>query len=92
MFVLACHAGAILGEAPAAATEALRRYGRALGLAFQIVDDILDGDGYAVTHGGEGARKLADEAAARAHERLEQIAADTSTLGQIVAGLSTRTS
>jgi geranylgeranyl pyrophosphate synthase len=42
LFVLACHAGAILGEAPIAATEALRRYGRALGLAFQIVDDVLD--------------------------------------------------
>ena len=42
LFVLACHAGAIIGEGPTAATEALRRYGRALGLAFQIVDDILD--------------------------------------------------
>ena len=42
LFVLACHSGAILGEAPADGTEALRRYGRSLGLAFQIVDDILD--------------------------------------------------
>jgi geranylgeranyl pyrophosphate synthase len=42
LFVLACHSGAILGEAPTAATAALRRYGRALGLAFQIVDDVLD--------------------------------------------------
>ncbi|MPZ15260.1 MAG: polyprenyl synthetase family protein [Chloroflexi bacterium] len=42
LFVFACHAGAILGEASAAETEALRRYGRSLGLAFQIVDDILD--------------------------------------------------
>jgi geranylgeranyl pyrophosphate synthase len=42
LFVLACHAGAILGEANFAQTEALRRYGISLGLAFQIVDDILD--------------------------------------------------
>jgi geranylgeranyl pyrophosphate synthase len=42
LFVLACHAGAILGEATLEQTEALRRYGRSLGLAFQIVDDILD--------------------------------------------------
>ncbi|HZT05422.1 MAG TPA: polyprenyl synthetase family protein [Chloroflexota bacterium] len=42
LFVLACHAGAILGEASLAQTEALRRYGRLLGLAFQIVDDVLD--------------------------------------------------
>jgi len=42
LFVLACESGAILGEASLAQTEALRRYGRSVGLAFQIVDDILD--------------------------------------------------
>jgi octaprenyl-diphosphate synthase len=42
LFVLACESGAILGEATLAQAEALRRYGRSLGLAFQIVDDILD--------------------------------------------------
>jgi len=34
--------GAACGAAPAAALEALERYGAALGLAFQVVDDILD--------------------------------------------------
>jgi octaprenyl-diphosphate synthase len=42
LFVLASEAGAVLGEASLAQTEALRRYGRSIGLAFQIVDDILD--------------------------------------------------
>lgn len=42
LFVMACHAGAILGEATLSQTAALRRFGRSLGLAFQIVDDILD--------------------------------------------------
>jgi geranylgeranyl pyrophosphate synthase len=42
LFVLACESGAILGEATLEQAEALRRYGRLLGLAFQIVDDILD--------------------------------------------------
>jgi geranylgeranyl pyrophosphate synthase len=42
LFVLACKAGAILGEAPLAETEALAQYGRSLGLAFQVVDDVLD--------------------------------------------------
>jgi geranylgeranyl pyrophosphate synthase len=42
LFVLACHAGAILGEATLEQTEALRRYGKSVGLAFQIVDDVLD--------------------------------------------------
>ncbi len=38
----ACEAGAILGEAPAEAREALCAYARDLGLAFQIQDDLLD--------------------------------------------------
>lgn len=42
LFVLACHSGAVLGEASLSAADALRRYGRTIGLAFQIVDDILD--------------------------------------------------
>ncbi len=34
--------GAACGELPASAWEALSRYGAAIGLAFQVVDDILD--------------------------------------------------
>jgi geranylgeranyl pyrophosphate synthase len=69
-----------------------RAFGDELGLLFQIVDDILDGDGYVLTHGENGARRLADDAAARARERLNAVSADTSTLADIVAGLATRTS
>ena len=68
-----------------------RAFGDELGLLFQIVDDILDGDGYVVSHGAEGARALADEAAARARERLGAIPADTSVLADIVEVLATRT-
>ncbi len=34
--------GAACGDAPAAAGQALERYGAAIGLAFQVVDDVLD--------------------------------------------------
>src|SRR6266571_7831947 len=68
-----------------------RAFADELGLLFQIVDDILDGDGYVLTHGQDGARELADEAATRARERLADVPADTSTLVDIVAGLATRT-
>ena len=51
-----------------------------LGLLFQIVDDILDEDGYVREHGAEGARALADEAAERAQARLAEMPADTSVL------------
>jgi geranylgeranyl diphosphate synthase type II len=74
-----------------AAQAPWRAFGDELGLLFQIVDDILDGDGYVLSHGREGARTLADEAAERAHARLEALDADTSVLSEIVAGLATRT-
>jgi geranylgeranyl pyrophosphate synthase len=69
-----------------------RAFGDELGLLFQIVDDILDGDGFVLTHGAEGARRLADEAADRARARLAEVPADTSVLEDIVDGLATRTS
>lgn len=42
LIAFACEAGAILGQAPAPARDALVAYARDLGLAFQIVDDLLD--------------------------------------------------
>jgi geranylgeranyl diphosphate synthase type II len=69
-----------------------RAFGDELGLLFQIVDDILDADGYVLTHGEDGARRLADEAATRARDRLAEIPGDMATLVDIVGGLATRTS
>ena len=69
-----------------------RAFGDELGLLFQIVDDILDGDGYVVIHGADGARRHADAAAERAQARLGEVDADTSVLAEIVDGLQARTS
>jgi geranylgeranyl diphosphate synthase type II len=69
-----------------------RAFAGELGLLFQVVDDILDGDGYVAEVGAGAARRLADEAAARAQGRLGEIDADTSVLAEIVAGLAARTS
>jgi len=80
-----------VAEVPESQQPAWRAFGDELGLLFQIVDDLLDGDGYAETHGVEQARRLADDAATRAQERLEAIPADTSVLGEIVASLAART-
>ncbi|HXY84081.1 MAG TPA: polyprenyl synthetase family protein [Gaiellaceae bacterium] len=80
-----------VGEVPEREQSPWRAFGDELGLLFQIVDDILDGDGYVLSHGADGARALADEAAERAHERLHAIDADTSVLSEIVSGLATRT-
>ncbi|MCL2679118.1 MAG: polyprenyl synthetase family protein [Dehalococcoidia bacterium] len=42
LFTLATDSGAILSRAPEEAVQILHRYGYNLGIAFQIVDDILD--------------------------------------------------
>jgi len=47
LITASCVAGAILSGADDGAIAALERYGRALGLAFQITDDILDVTGSA---------------------------------------------
>ena len=46
-----CHIGALLGGLGEAETIALTEYGRSLGLAFQIADDVLD---YTATEGEVG--------------------------------------
>jgi geranylgeranyl pyrophosphate synthase len=68
-----------------------RAFGDELGLLFQLVDDLLDGDGMVASHGAEATRRAADEAAERAHSRLAAIEADTSVLDEVVASLAART-
>ncbi|MBI4329504.1 MAG: polyprenyl synthetase family protein [Chloroflexi bacterium] len=51
LFDTAAQAGAILGGAPEAEIEALHQYGTNLGVAFQVVDDILDFEGKATEVG-----------------------------------------
>ena len=42
LFVLSTEAAATLGGADEASLDAVRRYGRGVGMAYQIVDDVLD--------------------------------------------------
>jgi geranylgeranyl diphosphate synthase, type II len=79
-------------ELPEVEQHPWRSFGDELGLLFQIVDDILDEDGYVLAYGPERTRALADQAAERTRVRLEEILADTSVLAEIVSGLAVRTS
>lgn len=42
LFAAACEVSAVLADRPASEQEALASYGRNLGIAFQLVDDVLD--------------------------------------------------
>jgi geranylgeranyl diphosphate synthase type II len=68
-----------------------RAFGEELGLVFQVVDDILDGDGYAARLGATEAQAVARAAAERATAALAAIPADTSVLEEIVESLVSRT-
>ncbi len=45
LFASACEVGGLIAEADSKQTQALRLYGEALGISFQIVDDFLDYSG-----------------------------------------------
>jgi geranylgeranyl diphosphate synthase, type II len=68
-----------------------RAFSEELGMLFQVVDDVLDGDGYVARLGEDGARALAAESARRARARLADVTADTSVLEEIVDSLAVRT-
>ena len=92
LFSASVMCGLWAAELPIGEHPPWRAFAGELGLLFQVVDDILDGDGYAVEVGEDGARRLADAAAGRAQARLAEIEADTTVLAEIVAGLAARTS
>ncbi|MCF6272702.1 MAG: polyprenyl synthetase family protein [Rhodobacteraceae bacterium] len=51
LFAAACEVGGVIANAPEAETKALRDFGDALGIAFQIVDDLLDYGGASASLG-----------------------------------------
>jgi geranylgeranyl diphosphate synthase type II len=83
---VAC-AVAVSGTAP----ETWPVFGREIGALFQLVDDLLDGDGAVVAYGSDETRRRADAAAERALSALAELDADTSVLRALVESLATRT-
>jgi len=84
LIAVSLKAGAYLGGGNPSQVNALYRYGKVMGLLFQIVDDILDGEGYAklvgVSEAQKKARRLRDQAKGALHgfggrsQALERIA------------------
>jgi geranylgeranyl diphosphate synthase, type II len=65
-----------------------RAFAHEFGLLFQVVDDIVDGDGVVLRLGAAEARSLAAERESRALAALQEIQGDTSVLAELLAGLS----
>jgi len=91
LFSAAVGLGVRAAGVPAARQAPWRAFGDELGVLFQAVDDILDGDGFAARLGVDEARRLADNAAARARGRLADLPGETSVLLELVDGLAVRT-
>jgi geranylgeranyl diphosphate synthase type II len=90
LFTAAAGCGLHVAGIPAAAQQPWRAFAHGFGLLFQIVDDIIDGDGVVQHRGLEAAHELAESVEARARVALDEIHADTSVLGELLSGLSGR--
>lgn len=66
-------------------------FGEDVGLLFQVMDDVLDGDGYVDRLGHEGASRFADELAGRARGDLDELDVDTTVLRDLIDALAVRT-
>jgi geranylgeranyl diphosphate synthase type II len=91
LFVAAVRVGLDVAGVARDAQDGWVAFGEDVGLLFQVVDDLLDGDGYAERLGAHEARRLADEVAARARGRLDGVGGDTQVLRELVDALTFRT-
>ncbi|MHB8798472.1 MAG: polyprenyl synthetase family protein [Thermoanaerobaculia bacterium] len=106
LFVASAEFGAVLGGARERELAAVRSYARNVGLAFQIVDDLLERQDPARTGkhakrspaptfarhvGEEGARRLVAELTAHAEEALEPFGAKGALLREFASLLGART-
>ncbi len=80
LIAVSLRAGSYLGGGSSAQVGALWRYGQELGLLFQIVDDILDKDGYAKLLGLDEASQKAANTCLRAQKELKIFGKKAQTL------------
>lgn len=83
--------GLRVARVPDVDQAAWRAFGGEIGLLFQVVDDILDGDGLASRLPADEVRRMAEGAAKRAREQLDAVSGDTSVLRELVDAVAFRT-
>jgi len=90
LFEAAVGCALAVAETPESERAPWRGFAAEFGLLYQVVDDVLDGDGLAAELGTGGAHELADEVEARARAQLDAIPQDTSLLDELLSGLKAR--
>jgi geranylgeranyl diphosphate synthase type II len=91
LIAVSVRVGGYLGVGSPSQVEALYRYGRSVGLLFQIVDDILDHEGYANTIGIPEARQEAETLCQKAKSYLRPFGQNGHALGEIADFVLRRT-
>lgn len=76
--------GAMIGTGSSSKLRRLRRFGQALGLAFQVVDDIMDGDGYLQLMNPDQAQQKARGLLGNAREEVTVFGKKGSRLTELV--------
>jgi len=82
--------GLFAAHLPADEHEPWRAFGADYGFLYQVVDDLLDRDGYAEELGEERTRALAAQAEDATRARLLELPADASVLQELVEEVSAR--
>ena len=90
LIAVSTRAGAYLGGGTPRQVEALYRFGKYAGLLFQIVDDIMDQQGYARMIGSQEARKEASTLLSKAKRELSIFGKKAHTLEKIADLIATR--
>lgn len=90
LFEAAVGSAMAVAEVPEPEQAPWRSFASEFGLLYQVVDDVLDGDGLAAELGSGGAHDLADELEVRARAQLDAIPTDTSLLDELLSGLKRR--
>ena len=80
LIAASCKTGAIIAGAPRKNEEAMFRYGEYIGFAFQIIDDILDNEGFVKIFGRKGAFDRAQALINRAKDQLSMFKKDKKPL------------
>ena len=90
LFEASIGCGLWVAQVPVARQGDWRGFGAQFGVLYQVVDDLLDGDGLVRERGRPATIELATATEARARAKLDAIDADTSVLAGLVGELVAR--